>query len=66
MSKTRLAKPCGIIAGEHMTGSPMCPRSGVPRTGEPNEGRQLCGSVHDTQLSLWLLSSDIQSRSPGR
>ena len=52
MSKTRLAKPCGIIAGEHMTGSPMCPRSGVPRTGEPNEGRQLCGSVHDTQLSL--------------
>lgn len=66
VSGTWVAKPCGIIAGEQISGSPICPKSGGPRTGDPNEGLQLCPSGQDLQLTLWLLSNEIQSRSPGR
>ena len=35
-----IAELVGTTSGEHTTGSPTWPRSGVPKMGDPKAGRQ--------------------------
>lgn len=62
---SRATVVAGTVRGEQTTGSPMCPKSGDPRTGDPKLGRQdwLGQEPHP---NLWLLRRETQSRSPGR
>lgn len=48
-----------------MTGSTTWPVSGCPVTGEPKKGLHDCVG-HSPQLTFWLPSREIQSKSPGR
>lgn len=64
-SACSLERDVGIIRGEHITGSPMWPRSGGLRTGDPNAGLQ-DWLGQDLQLTLWLLRRETQFKSPGR